>query len=310
MLNKDKPLVSIAICTYNGEKFLIKQLESLVNQTYTNLEIIAVDDDSRDKTVEILSEYALKYPSIKVYKNDKNLGYVKNFEKALTLCSGQFIALCDQDDIWELEKITILVNQIKDSDLIYHNSDFIDDKDLLIEGVTMSDHYKAYKVNSNLPFLIANCIAGHSMLIKSSLVSQVLPFNKDFHHDWWIAFIAATVGKIKAIPDILAHYRQHERSITDSLGLRQDSGVKKYGPLIYNLKWIEHCLNFDNQKNPDEVLYIYQQLSAYEQNKTGLRMFLFLAKYYEQLFYLNIKKKSYLSKLNHLRKICFSTKHR
>src|SRR5688500_10348209 len=94
------PLVSIALCVYNGEKFLREQLDSLVNQSYPNIEIIASDDRSTDASLLILQEYADRYPYFKFGQNEQNLGYVKNFEKVISLCSGDLIALSDQDDIW------------------------------------------------------------------------------------------------------------------------------------------------------------------------------------------------------------------
>ena len=97
-------LVSIAMATYNGEKYLKEQLDSIYAQTYKDIEVIVCDDCSSDKTVEILDEYKEKY-GLKYYINEKNLGFKKNFEKAISLCSGDFIALADQDDIWIENKI-------------------------------------------------------------------------------------------------------------------------------------------------------------------------------------------------------------
>src|SRR5476649_2579474 len=95
------PLVSIALCTYNGARFLSQQLDTLVNQTYRPIEIIVVDDCSTDDTFAILTEYAGRYPNFKIYRNDVKLGFTANFEKAVKLCTGDLIALCDQDDLWD-----------------------------------------------------------------------------------------------------------------------------------------------------------------------------------------------------------------
>src|ERR1700709_1166359 len=120
-------LVSIALCTYNGAAYLKEQLDTLVNQTYPNCEIICVDDCSTDNTVEILKQYTHSYPQIKLHINSKNLGYTKNFEKAIGLCSGEYIALCDQDDIWDKNKISIMSLLIGDNMLAYHDSAFVDE---------------------------------------------------------------------------------------------------------------------------------------------------------------------------------------
>ncbi len=90
------PLVSVVLGTYNGEAYLEQQLGSLLAQTYSALEIIAIDDGSKDRTVAILWEYAARDPRIKVTVNARNLGFIRNFEKGCRLATGNWIALCDQ----------------------------------------------------------------------------------------------------------------------------------------------------------------------------------------------------------------------
>ena len=114
---KNEPLVSIAMCTYNGAAYLVQQLDTLVAQTYKNIEVVVVDDQSADDSYTILQGYASRYPQFKVYQNERNLGFVKNFERAVTLCTGKLIALCDQDDIWHPQKIEKQVNALKDNNL-------------------------------------------------------------------------------------------------------------------------------------------------------------------------------------------------
>ncbi len=121
------PLVSIALCTYNGEKFLPGQLDSLLAQDYAPIEIIAVDDCSNDNTWKILQEYVLKDDRLKLHQNKQNLGHTLNFERAIGLCSGDYIALADQDDLWEKNKISTLIAAIGDGVMVYHNADFIDE---------------------------------------------------------------------------------------------------------------------------------------------------------------------------------------
>jgi glycosyltransferase involved in cell wall biosynthesis len=121
------PLVSIALCTYNGEKYLSAQLDTLIAQTYINFEIVAVDDCSTDNSFQILEEYSKKYPCIRISRNQHNLGYVKNFEATLKLCKGSLIALCDQDDLWDKTKIELQVNAIDCNVLVYHDSEFINE---------------------------------------------------------------------------------------------------------------------------------------------------------------------------------------
>jgi len=97
--------VSVVVCTFNGERFLHQQLESLVHQTYPNLEIIISDDKSTDSTVIIAESFQKRDPRIRIQVNKNNLGYNKNFEQAFELATGDFIAVCDQDDVWKTNKI-------------------------------------------------------------------------------------------------------------------------------------------------------------------------------------------------------------
>jgi len=302
------PLVSVALCTYNGEKHIAEQIDSIISQTYPNIEIVICDDQSNDSTIEILNQYALKFPFISIHQNNKNLGFVKNFEQAISKCSGDYIALSDQDDIWMAEKLNTLIANIADSDLIYHDSNFIDDFGKLIPDRKMSDHYRSYDGQSNLPFLTSNCVAGHAMLFKRCLISTILPFNPEFYHDWWITFVAITIGKIKAIPNVLVNYRQHEKSVTDTFNLKTPENNNQKGYLNFDLKWISHCANFSqNKRNPAEIGKIYNRLLAYSEGQRGFKLFIFLLKYYHILFYFHLKGKNRFSQLNTIRKICFNT---
>ena len=92
-------MISIAMATYNGELFIREQLDSILTQTLSDWELIVCDDGSTDNTLSILQEYANNDSRIKIYQNETNLGFKRNFEKAIGLCSGEYIALCDQDDI-------------------------------------------------------------------------------------------------------------------------------------------------------------------------------------------------------------------
>lgn len=119
-------MISIAMATYNGEKYLREQLDSILAQTIQDFELIVCDDCSTDSTVQILNEYVEKDSRIKVFVNAKNLGFRKNFEKAIGLCKGEYIALSDQDDIWMTEHLELLVDNIQNKDLIAGNSELID----------------------------------------------------------------------------------------------------------------------------------------------------------------------------------------
>jgi len=254
MLQKENiPLVSIALCVYNGERFLKEQLETLVNQTYKNIEIIAVDDCSTDSSVQILETYKAKYPFINIHHNACNLGYVKNFEKAISLCKGEFIALSDQDDIWDHDKIKLQAEQIKDNQLIYHDSAFIDEsgRDM---NKKMSDILHFYRGSRPEIFLLSNTVSGHSCFFRKELVPEILPFHPDHFHDHWIAYVASNLGSIDFIPQCLVSYRQHTTSSTDILNKRKKLDKSYHenrdvAKLQRELRWLEHCTSYRHNRD-------------------------------------------------------------
>lgn len=208
---ENEALISIALCTYNGERFLADQLRSITNQTYQNLEIIVVDDCSTDKTVDILESAQKSDPRIKIYKNKKNLGFIKNFEKALRICNGDFIALSDQDDIWFPQKVQTLRNQIGDNLLIYSSVHLIDEHDHPLPG--SFPKLKPIEGKKPLSLILGNCVIGHTCLIKKELLDSALPIPENiFAHDQWLAIISAAHGKLKYSGEILSLYRSHQNN--------------------------------------------------------------------------------------------------
>jgi glycosyltransferase involved in cell wall biosynthesis len=285
------PLVSIALCTYNGEKFLVQQLDTLVNQTYKNLEIIAVDDGSTDGTLDILNAYAKKYPNFIVYQNEQNKGFLKNFETASTYCNGEFIAYSDQDDLWHPQKIELMVNAIGDNMLLYHDSELIDDNNEPI-GKKMSDLFNFYRGDQPEIFLFYNCVSGHAMLIRKSLLEYAFPLRENYFHDWWMAYVATNIGTIDFIGDALVQYRQHSTSNTDVMGLNEEAKKKREDPskaakLAFESGWLKHCLDFKHNKHPDFIKKLYKFYIDRFSSFTAFRYWLFLKKHMDILFYLN-----------------------
>src|SRR6185312_7979422 len=308
------PLVSVALCTYNGARFLSHQLNSILSQSYENLEIIIVDDCSNDETWQILQTYAAADERIKLYRNSKNEGYVANFARAIKLCTGDLIALSDQDDIWDQDKISIMSSAINDHVMVYHNSDFINEDSRRIDGYTVASRYRIYDGPSCLPFLLSNCVHGHAMMFKRKLKKYIFPFNKKFPHDWWLAYVAFNIGSVKYIDEILVHYRQHPHSITDTFGARVKKGpagrMRLRGwqrmPLMPDLDQVKYVSEFKYNRSPELMERAYQLLSRLASGKEKLRSFWFLVKYFDLLFYIGYPSKSLFSKINLVRKICFN----
>lgn len=233
MSSEQTPLVSIAMCTYNGEKFLREQLDSLINQDYKNYELIIVDDCSTDTTHSILKEYADEYSYIELHLNAKNLGFKKNFEKALTLVKGEFIALCDQDDIWFPNKISIMASKIGPNTLIFSNSEMVDEDGKYL----LSDFYSYIKMTPHSrttwqSLIFDNYILGHNMFFRKELLRHALPMPNSFkEHDHWLAICAASTGTVAYLPEILGRYRVHDANCTIKKKIRKKrsfTGIIRY----------------------------------------------------------------------------------
>ena len=297
---KQAAIVSIALCTYNGAKYLAEQLDTLVNQTYTSIEIIVVDDCSTDETFAILTNYASKYPQFKIYQNEINLGLTANFERAVKLCAGEFIAMCDQDDLWRPQKIELQVEAIKDNILIYHDSEFIHE-DGTGMNKKMSDLRNFYRGGDPEVFLFFNCVSGHSILMKKSLIDDALPLKKGYFHDWWLAYVATNIGEIDFIPQCLVQYRQHDKSDTNILRIERDKDIYEFSSvqkLERNHKWLCYCAEFSKNKKPAFIKAIYDAYTIRINTYVSFKLSVLLYKYRTTIFY--IPKKNNLSKINNI----------
>jgi glycosyltransferase involved in cell wall biosynthesis len=213
-------MISIALATYNGAKFLREQLESILNQTMTDFEVVVCDDCSTDNTLQILQEYASKDSRFKVYQSAKNLGFKKNFEHIISLCKGEFIAFCDQDDIWEANHLEVLYNNIEDNDCIGANALIINENGVS-KNKTLLEYWPIHVMPKNGKELFqhelySNVIQGAASLIRASLTKQALPIPDDIkYHDYWFALIACINGKCKYIDNVILKYRRHSNNASE-----------------------------------------------------------------------------------------------
>ncbi|PSB59236.1 glycosyltransferase family 2 protein [Chamaesiphon polymorphus] len=249
---KEDPLISIAIATYNGEAFLREQLDSIYSQTYKNIEIIVTDDCSVDSTPQILEEYCQKY-GLRYYLNECNLGFLKNFEQAISLCNGEYIALCDQDDVWIDRKIELeLSSLLQVESSVGKNMPVLVFSDLQIvnsEMKTISDlfynppNFDPNKTDYN-HLLVQNVVVGCTVLFNRSLKNIALPIPIDaMYHDHWLAIVASIFGKIRFLDLKTVHYRQHLENCIGA-GNRESSYLWDTLKRVIKL----FLLPFDNQK--------------------------------------------------------------
>ena len=215
--------VSVAMCTYNGAKYLSEQLDSIITQNLSPTEIVICDDISEDNTWDILQDYQAKYPAvIKLYRNERRLGIVKNFEKALNLCTGDIIFLSDQDDIWLRDKTSTVLRIFKrnpEIDAICHNQKISIQHNTISEYTmwdTMGFQYfymKEYPYKDYLSHTVffGNMVSGAALSIRKpkSPITLVNGFNEVIH-DYQLAINYLVEDKLYFHNECLGIYRQHK----------------------------------------------------------------------------------------------------
>ena len=218
---------SIAMCTYNGEMYLREQLASFLKQDRLPDELIVCDDGSRDGTIAILKDFAKIAPfPVRVYLNKENLGYVRNFEKALSLCSGDIIAFSDQDDYWHPDKLERIEAAFKaEPNLAYVVSNAeLTDENLNPLGLTQWERIgfsplrqQEFMQDGALRLLVSGLwFQGACLTFRWDLRNFILPFPPHWDHDNWIPLILSALPDFKAnlIQKSLISHRQHTKQLT------------------------------------------------------------------------------------------------
>ncbi|GAB3994379.1 glycosyltransferase [Spirosoma daeguense] len=233
---------SVALCTYNGQKYVSQQLDSILSQSHTVDEIVICDDGSTDRTVEIIKEYVKIYsPIIKFFINNHKLGLIKNFEKAINTCTKDIIFLADQDDIWhntKVEKTLLFFKNNNDKEAVFH------DLRIMLKGrilnQTMWDMFffhKEFRIPEKLSWYLLyynNVVTGAALAIRhpkekvhipiSGMVEKYtkIPF---FLHDYLLALDYSSKNKLGILDECLIDYRLHRN---------QNSGLKLARPINFS----------------------------------------------------------------------------
>lgn len=214
--------VSIAMATFNGERFIADQLESLANQTMLPAEMVVCDDKSSDDTVNIIEEFAKTSPfPVRIYRNETRLRFSENFIKSIKLCRERYISFCDQDDIWQSDKIAKSVENLQSNGALMcsHRVELIDEYGENI-GVSSNMSDSAILRGSELEpwgvFLGFTCTIDRYLLKIIDPVHRprdLIEYNMPMSHDRWFYFVAASFGAISYIDEPLALYRQHDKNV-------------------------------------------------------------------------------------------------
>lgn len=257
--------VSIAMTTYNGEKFLQEQLDSFLGQTRLPDEVVVCDDGSHDRTIAILESFSSRAPfPVRIYRNSANLGFSKNFEKAGSLCTGDIIAFSDQDDVWDAHKLEIF-SQIMTGNpevgFIFCDAEVVDEG-LNSLGFGFWDNCGLPKDFSifakteftNFFFTRHHCILGATSAIRSSVYNSLVPIPPLWAYDEWFPFGSSVITKIAKIPYKLNKFRKHSN---------QCFGINRKGININKV------INYKNTRLhflKNEIKWLYRIIDLYKNN--------------------------------------------
>lgn len=238
--------ISVALCTYNGAKYLRQQLDSILNQSFQADEIVIVDDSSSDNTLMILKEYEQKTNKIKLFVNEQNIGYLNNFSLAISKTTCDYVALSDQDDVWAANHLEVLLSSIGNKAISVGGAELIDTNGNSL-GITFGklrhnlfipdgDIPKAYKIIYDY-----NPYRGADMLINRKWVEHYLPIPDGVgYHDTYFSACAVLSSGLVVVKDIISYYRIHERQISKQL--------LKGVTLLDELKRRRHHICFYNKR--------------------------------------------------------------
>jgi glycosyltransferase involved in cell wall biosynthesis len=212
--------LSVALCTYNGARYLPDQLQSLASQRRLPDEVVVCDDGSTDDTVAVVRRFAAQAPfDVQLAVNPSNLGFVKNFEEAIRRCTGDLIALADQDDVWHPEKLEVGEQTLlaaPGADGVFSDAELVDDRlrpsgALLWETVGFTEELRErFRAGEAFRVLLRRqVVTGATLLFRARVRDFVLPIPGDALHDAWIALLLAAVSELRFVERPLMSYRQH-----------------------------------------------------------------------------------------------------
>jgi len=230
--------IYIALCTYQAERFIVPQIDSILAQSHQNFSINIFDDCSDDATLSIISHYQQANTNIYLHINSSCVGFVKNFEQAITTLSskGAYIALCDQDDLWHEDKLALGLHALKSSEkmypkkpvLVHSDLRLIDEEGCCIHGSFFTQKRIALPAEKSLAKILGyNGVMGNTLMMNNQLAKLALPFPDALkYHDYWLALVNEVFGVRMTLNQRLVDYRIHQHNASENRALKQ-TDVKK-----------------------------------------------------------------------------------
>lgn len=221
---KEYKKVSVVLCTYNGEKYLKEQIDSILTQTYPVYELIIQDDCSTDRTASIVQAYKEQDDRVKLFVNSISLGFNYNFSSAFNKATGEYIASADQDDIWEENKLERMLLNIGNSRMVFHNSMLFTD----VPSNKLGAKNPANSVVNELYFLLKPYIPGHECLFHQDILplyNQVVAKERNVSYDSLISLIAEVSGGVTFLNENLVLWRRHSKATSYQSGRTYSSNL-------------------------------------------------------------------------------------
>jgi glycosyltransferase involved in cell wall biosynthesis len=247
------------MCTYNGEKYLGEQLNSILNQTYPIYELIIKDDYSTDTTYSIIQEYAQRYPVIRCLRNTRRQGVNSNFFSAIKIATGDYIAISDQDDIWELDKIELQIKAIGSNLLCSGFSK------PFAEGGTPI-HFDVRMPNYNLLRVIyVNNLPGHTLLFSRNLLirlpNDLSEISSIRLYDVIIVMVAMAYNSVVFINKVLVHQRRYPEAVSYYFPTNNQLTISNIAKRIFSTIAYYKELKPEMQRRFHIMLCFFNQLS-------------------------------------------------
>lgn len=278
-----KTKIAVLLATYNGEKYLAEQIQSILKQSYSEFQLVIRDDGSSDKTLKVIDSFCKKDKRViclnsqEDYVNPGNVGVVESFKQLLLHTNADYYLFCDQDDYWLPRKIQICLDNFPEiqGPVLVHTDLMESDSKLQITKSrlwgSVSDKFEK--------IMFTNSVQGCTIFMNESLKNLALKHwqsDKIYMHDFWIALVAANFGKIVYVPKATMLYRQHNNNVVGSGNGRLKKLIELKALIGRNIKTFDQFIFFYNQYHLDAQFYHSRTLERYVKALSGNSLLLLI----------------------------------